>query len=138
MKQWMLICLLITSAAAFAETPATDAARSEAEEAKTRAKLEEARARLDKAAREVAELSDQLGTRVRRDVRFTTGGPPRAVVWLYDVEGWSHEEIAKAFDRTLSFSKSQLARGHARLRDDLVPPAKSGIGIPLRSEFDGH
>jgi RNA polymerase sigma-70 factor (ECF subfamily) len=34
----------------------------------------------------------------------------RAVVWLYDVEGWSHEEIAKAFDRTLSFSKSQLAR----------------------------
>ena len=62
----------------------------------------------------------------------------RAVVWLYDVEGWSHEEIAKAFDRTLSFSKSQLARGHARLRNDLQPPAKSGIGIPLRSEFDGH
>jgi len=62
----------------------------------------------------------------------------RAVVWLYDVEGWSHEEIAKAFDRTLSFSKSQLARGHARLRDDLQPPAKSGLGIPLRSEFDGH
>ena len=44
----------------------------------------------------------------------------RAVVWLYDVEGWSHEEIAKAFDRTVSFSKSQLARGHARLRDDLL------------------
>jgi RNA polymerase sigma-70 factor (ECF subfamily) len=62
----------------------------------------------------------------------------RAVVWLYDVEGWSHEEIAKAFDRTLSFSKSQLARGHARLRDALLPPAQSGIGIPLRSEFDGH
>jgi len=62
----------------------------------------------------------------------------RAVVWLYDVEGWSHEEIAKAFDRTLSFSKSQLARGHARLRNDLLPPVKSGIGIPLRSEFDGH
>ena len=62
----------------------------------------------------------------------------RAVVWLYDVEGWSHDEIAKAFDRTVSFSKSQLARGHARLRDDLVPPVKSGLGIPLRSEFDGH
>jgi RNA polymerase sigma-70 factor (ECF subfamily) len=62
----------------------------------------------------------------------------RAVVWLYDVEGWSHEEIAKAFDRTLSFSKSQLARGHARLRDDLVPPVQSGLGIPMRSEFDGH
>ena len=62
----------------------------------------------------------------------------RAVVWLYDVEGWSHEEIAKAFDRTLSFSKSQLARGHARLREDLQPPEQSGIGMPLRSEFDGH
>jgi RNA polymerase sigma-70 factor (ECF subfamily) len=62
----------------------------------------------------------------------------RAVVWLYDVEGWSHEEIAKSFDRTVSFSKSQLARGHARLRDVLMPPAKSGIGISLRSEFDGH
>ena len=62
----------------------------------------------------------------------------RAVVWLYDVEGWSHEEIARAFNRTLSFSKSQLARGHARLRSDLARPAQSGIGIPLRSEFDGH
>jgi DNA-directed RNA polymerase specialized sigma24 family protein len=47
----------------------------------------------------------------------------RAVVWLYDVEGWSHEEIAKGFERTVSFSKSQLARGHARLRDDLSVPA---------------
>jgi RNA polymerase sigma-70 factor (ECF subfamily) len=47
----------------------------------------------------------------------------RAVVWLYDVEGWSHEEIAKGFGRTVSFSKSQLARGHARLREVLSPPA---------------
>jgi RNA polymerase sigma-70 factor (ECF subfamily) len=62
----------------------------------------------------------------------------RSVVWLYDVEGWSHEEIAKAFDRTVSFSKSQLARGHGRLRDVLTAPAQSGLGIPLRSEFDGH
>ena len=46
----------------------------------------------------------------------------RAVVWLYDVEGWSHEEIARSFERTVSFSKSQLARGHARLRDDLSAP----------------
>ena len=62
----------------------------------------------------------------------------RAVVWLYDVEGWSHDEIAKGFDRSVSFSKSQLARGHARLRDELQPPEQSGIGLPLRSEFDGH
>ena len=62
----------------------------------------------------------------------------RTVVWLYDVEGWSHDEIAKAFDRTVSFSKSQLARGHARLRDILLKPAQSDLGISLRSEFDGH
>jgi RNA polymerase sigma factor (sigma-70 family) len=55
----------------------------------------------------------------------------RAVVWLYDVEGWSHEEIAKGFDRSVSFSKSQLARGHARLRNDLSPPAPRGIGASL-------
>lgn len=55
----------------------------------------------------------------------------RAVVWLYDVEGWSHEEIARSFDRTVSFSKSQLARGHARLRNVLTPPAATGFGASL-------
>jgi RNA polymerase sigma factor (sigma-70 family) len=40
----------------------------------------------------------------------------RMVVWLYDVEGYSHEEIAAIFGRSASFSKSQLARGHGRLR----------------------
>ena len=41
----------------------------------------------------------------------------RAVVWLFEVEGYSHEEIARLFGRSISFSKSQLARAHARLRD---------------------
>jgi RNA polymerase sigma factor (sigma-70 family) len=40
----------------------------------------------------------------------------RAVVWLYEVEGYSHEEIARAFGRSVSFSKSQLARAHRKLR----------------------
>jgi RNA polymerase sigma factor (sigma-70 family) len=40
----------------------------------------------------------------------------RAVLWMYEVEGYSHAEIAHAFGRSLSFSKSQLARAHARLR----------------------
>jgi RNA polymerase sigma-70 factor (ECF subfamily) len=40
----------------------------------------------------------------------------RAVVWLHDVEGFTHEEIAGMMDRTVSFSKSQLARAHKRLR----------------------
>lgn len=40
----------------------------------------------------------------------------RAVVWLHDVEGYTHEEIAGMMDKTVSFSKSQLARAHSRLR----------------------
>lgn len=40
----------------------------------------------------------------------------RAVVWLHDVEGLTHVEIAEVFGRTPSFSKSQLSRAHARLR----------------------
>src|SRR5438094_9305114 len=40
----------------------------------------------------------------------------RAVVWWHDVEGYTHEEIAERMERTVSFSKSQLARAHARLR----------------------
>lgn len=44
--------------------------------------------------------------------------PPmsRAVLWLHDVEGYTHQEIADLLGRTVSFSKSQLARSHARLR----------------------
>jgi len=45
----------------------------------------------------------------------------RAVVWMYEVEGYSHQEIAREFGRSVSFSKSQLARAHARLRAWLEP-----------------
>ncbi|HJX19394.1 MAG TPA: RNA polymerase sigma factor [Steroidobacteraceae bacterium] len=41
----------------------------------------------------------------------------RAVVWLFEVEGYSHEEIAQSFGRSVSFSKSQLARAHTKLRE---------------------
>lgn len=61
----------------------------------------------------------------------------RAVVWLYDVEGWSHEEIARAFERTVSFSKSQLARGHVRLRNELTAPLTSALSVSLGSDLDG-
>jgi RNA polymerase sigma-70 factor (ECF subfamily) len=45
----------------------------------------------------------------------------RLVVWLHDVEGYTHEEIAEATGKTPSFSKSQLSRAHARLRNFLAP-----------------
>jgi RNA polymerase sigma factor (sigma-70 family) len=68
------------------------------------------------------EPEGRAGDLIDLDRAFARLSPvTRAVVWLYDVEGWSHEEIAQSFGRTLSFSKSQLARGHARLRDDLSP-----------------
>jgi RNA polymerase sigma-70 factor (ECF subfamily) len=40
----------------------------------------------------------------------------RSVLWLYHAEGYTHEEIAVAMQRSISFSKSQLARGTRRLR----------------------
>jgi RNA polymerase sigma-70 factor (ECF subfamily) len=40
----------------------------------------------------------------------------RTVVWLHDVEGLTHAEIAALFDRSVSFSKSQLSRAHDQLR----------------------
>ena len=44
--------------------------------------------------------------------------PPvsRAVVWLHDVEGYTHKEIATLMGKTESFSKSQLSRAYQRLR----------------------
>ncbi len=43
----------------------------------------------------------------------------RAVLWLYHVEGYTHPEIARQFGRSISFSKSQLARATQRLRQIL-------------------
>jgi RNA polymerase sigma-70 factor (ECF subfamily) len=48
----------------------------------------------------------------------------RSVLWMYHVEGYSHPEIAELVGKTISFSKSQVARGTARLRDLLVPVAE--------------
>jgi RNA polymerase sigma-70 factor (ECF subfamily) len=44
----------------------------------------------------------------------------RAVVWLHDVEGFTHKEIATLMGRSESFSKSQLSRAYQRLRPMLA------------------
>lgn len=56
--------------------------------------------------------------------------PPvsRAVVWLHDVEGFTHREIAELMGRTESFSKSQLARAYQRLRPMLAAEADAAGG----------
>jgi RNA polymerase sigma factor (sigma-70 family) len=42
-------------------------------------------------------------------------GQARFVVWMHDVEGYTHKQIAALLGKTESFSKSQLARAHVRL-----------------------
>lgn len=50
--------------------------------------------------------------------------PPllRTIVWLHEMEGWSHAELARRFRRTPSWSKSILSRGLAALREELDAP----------------
>lgn len=63
----------------------------------------------------------------------------RAVVWMHDAEGLTHEEIAAAFGRSVSFSKSQLARAHALLRGELAvasaPRAASGAPVAAQGQW---
>jgi len=40
----------------------------------------------------------------------------RAVVWLHDVEGYKHREIARLVGKTESYSKTRLNRARAKLR----------------------
>jgi len=39
----------------------------------------------------------------------------RMVIWLHDVEGYTHQEIGSLVGRTASYSKSQMARGYQKL-----------------------
>lgn len=58
----------------------------------------------------------------------------RSVLWLYHAEGYTHEEIAAAMQRSASFSKSQLARGTRRLRTLLQIPEPAGSAHTDRKE----
>ena len=60
----------------------------------------------------------------------------RSVLWLYHAEGYTHEEIAGAMQRSLSFSKSQLARGTRRLRELLETPG--GIATSQHRKEEAH
>lgn len=43
----------------------------------------------------------------------------RTIIWLYEVEGFTHQEIGKLFNRTESFSKTRLARAKQKLYQSL-------------------
>ena len=59
----------------------------------------------------------------------------RTIVWLHDVEGYKHGEIAGLFGKTESFSKTRLARARRKLRDLIgaegAPEAapREGLGL---------
>jgi len=63
------------------------------------------------------------------------GETARAVVWLHDVEGYTHAEIGALLGGSASFSKSQLARAHARLRELLEPDAERTTCMPAQTSF---
>ena len=76
------------------------AAESQPNQAELQKKLDEARAQLDKTAREVAELSMQLGGDGRRDFFFQRGGegpPPRAIIGVQIANG-ANEGGAKVLE----------------------------------------
>ena len=47
--------------------------------------------------------------------------PPlaRTVVWLHEMEGWSHPELAERFGHSQSWSKSIVSRALASLQKEL-------------------
>jgi RNA polymerase sigma-70 factor (ECF subfamily) len=59
----------------------------------------------------------------------------RSVVWLHDVEGYTHQEIGRLLGHTSSFSKSQLARAHARLRELLDPSDETLPCTPISTSY---
>jgi RNA polymerase sigma factor (sigma-70 family) len=59
----------------------------------------------------------------------------RSVVWLHDVEGYNHTEIAELFNMTESFSKTRLSRARARLRELLGQHMNPGQ--PSFGDHDG-
>ena len=86
----------------------------------------------------VSVSQDQPSPELQRDLEMALAQLParaRAVVWLHDVEGFTHDEIATQFGMTVSFSKSQLMRAHLRLRELLQERAESSTCIPVSTSF---
>jgi RNA polymerase sigma-70 factor (ECF subfamily) len=81
---------------------------------------------LDRRAAEPADLANALD--IERMLERLPDAA-RAVVWLHDVEGYTHREIGELMNRTASFSKSRLARAHAMLREFAEPRSASATEV---------
>ncbi len=66
---------------------------------------------------------------LRRTIQLGLNSLPvdqRTVVFLYDVEGFSYEEISAATGTPMGTVKSRLSRGRAHLRDYLLAQGAAG------------
>lgn len=62
--------------------------------------------------------TEQLGMAMDLESALAAlGAEDRSIVWLHDVEGYNHVEIADMFGKTESFSKTRLSRARSQLRD---------------------
>jgi len=93
-----------------------DVKLSDADEAKLRADLDAARKRLDESAREVAELSGQLGMRAGRDFIYVDGGAPRRALLGVQIDPQSGKDGA----RILSVSPGGAAEDAGLLKGDVI------------------
>lgn len=71
----------------------------------------------DRVDHQAVESGEQVAQQLDMETLLQHLSPTaRIVVWLYDVEGYTHEEIGQLMHKTTSFSKSQRARAYAKLR----------------------
>ncbi len=78
-----------------------------------------------------APRQDRIGLAMDLEAALAELGPEdRAVVWLHDVEGYNHQEIADLFGKTESFSKTRLSRARGRLRDLLQGCDPAAAALP--------
>jgi RNA polymerase sigma factor (sigma-70 family) len=87
----------------------------------------------------IAQTTDGHATRLARQQELARAlamlsATARSVVWLHDVEGYTHQEIGQLMGRSTSFSKTQLARAYERLRqllsdEDTDNEAEPCLGI---------
>jgi C-terminal processing protease CtpA/Prc len=133
MKKLLFPILVATSALAAAvvaaQTPTpTRAPDANADEARLRTDLDAARKRLDEAAREVAELSGQLGTRAGRDFFFVDGNGPRRAILGVQIDPQGSKDGA----RILSVSPGGAAEEAGLLGGDVIVnlDGKKIVGAP--------
>ena len=61
----------------------------------------------------------------------------RSLVWLNQMEGWSHQELGQRFGRSESWSKSIVSRALRRLREQMHDDAITDISTPARRHGTG-